>query len=150
MPISPRTTGRIARLRTLLGVAALCVLAPAAAQAQSHDHAGHGADAQTRYEHPTPRRNLPADYVVRADNVPERAREEYTMAARIPQILDGLYCHCDCHERDGLRSLLDCFHGDMGTTCAICQGQVRRVHELHEQGRSLNDIRKILDREYGG
>lgn len=153
MRIALRTTGRgtrrIARLRVLVCAAALCVLAPAAARAQAHDHGGHGGGSQTKVEHPRPRRNLPADYVMRADNVPERARDEYTMAARIPQVLDGLYCHCDCHERDGLRSLLDCFHGDMGTTCGICQGQVRRAHELHEQGRSLGDIRKILDREYG-
>jgi Protein of unknown function with PCYCGC motif len=148
MPHVLRTPARVLpRLRIFLCAAVLCVLAPAAARAQSHDHAG-GGGAKSAAHHPTPRRDLPADYVVRADNVPERARDEYTMAARIPQVLDGLYCHCDCHERDGLRSLLDCFHGDMGTSCAICQGQVRRAFELHEQGRSLNDIRKILDAEF--
>ena len=148
MPIA-RRTHRLPRLRVLLCAAVLCVLAPAAARAQSHDHASHG-ESKPKVQHPTPRRDLPADYVVRADNVPERARDEYTMAARIPQVLDGLYCHCDCHERDGLRSLLDCFHEEMGTSCGICQGQVRRAYELHQQGRTLNDIRKILDREFGG
>lgn len=148
MPVA-RLINRLPRLRVLLCAAVLSVLAPTAARAQSHDHAAHGA-SRAKVQHPRPRRDLPANYVVRADAVPERARDEYTMAARIPQVLDGLYCHCDCHERDRLRSLLDCFHGEMGTSCGICQSQVRRAYELHQQGRTLNDIRKILDREFGG
>lgn len=151
MPSSFRTLG-VPRL--LLFCAALLVTLPSAACAQAHSHMGHGASpasaSRTQVRHPEPRADLPADYVVRADNVPERAREEFTIAARIPEVLDGLYCHCDCHERDGLRSLLDCFHGDaMASNCGICQSQARRAYELHQQGRTLTEIRKTIDGEFG-
>jgi Protein of unknown function with PCYCGC motif len=156
MPIPPRPTRRLPRF--VLWAAALLVLAPSAACAQAHSHGASHTHTQTgtvaaaaQVRHPAPRQDLPADYVVRADNVPERARDEFTIAARIPQVLDGLYCHCECHERDGLRSLLDCFHGEgMATSCGICQRQATRAAELHDQGRTLSEIRKTIDREFGG
>ena len=84
------------------------------------------------------------------DSVREQSREVYTMAARIPSVLDGLYCHCDCHERDGKRSLLECFEEEMGSTCGICSGAAQMAYELHEQGKSLREIRKAIDARYGG
>ena len=84
-----------------------------------------------------------------ADAVTERGREVYTMAARIPGLLDGIYCHCDCHGRDGLRSLLECFENEMASTCGICLGQARLAHEMHEKGKSLDEIRRAVDDTYG-
>ena len=84
-----------------------------------------------------------------ADSVPERAREPYTIAARIPGLFDALFCHCDCHERDGRRSLLECFEDDMASTCGICQGQATMAGELHAQGKSLQEIRAAIDQRWG-
>lgn len=125
-----------------------CVLAPGAARAQDHAHRGHARAAQ-KSRHPEPRAGITAERVLPADSVSERGREVYTMAARIPGILDGLYCHCDCHERDGLRSLLECFENEMASTCGICLGAARLAHEMHEKGKSLNEIRRAVDDTYG-
>lgn len=124
---------------------------PSAAHAQpGHAHAGHGArPAKAKSHHPAPRPGITAARVLRADSVPERAREAYTVAARIPDVLDGLFCHCDCHERDGLRSLLECFEEEMGTTCAICQNQAVAAGEMRAAGKTLAQIRAALDRRWG-
>jgi hypothetical protein len=136
---------------------ALLLGAPGCAHAQpgGTDHAHHGGTsaaarpAKPKSHHPEPRPGITAEHVVRADVMPERARDVYTIAARIPSILDGLFCHCDCHERDGRRSLLECYHDDMASTCGICQGQVRMAAELHDAGKSLDQIRAAIDQRYG-
>jgi Protein of unknown function with PCYCGC motif len=137
----------------LLAAALLCALVPAGARAQDHSHHHGGsaapAAAAPKHRHPAPRQGITAARVLAPERVTERAREVYTMAARIPQVLDGIYCHCDCHDRDGLRSLLECFHSEMASTCGICQGQARLANEMHEQGKRLKDIRKAIDAEYG-
>lgn len=147
MPILSSATRRAARLPLLLAALLLCALTPAAARAQAHAHHAQAAD---KTQHPAPRPGITAANVLPADSVDgERAREVYTMAARIPGILDGLYCHCDCHERDGLRSLLECFHITMAGSCGICQGQARMAFEMRQDGKSLNQIRKAIDDQYG-
>jgi hypothetical protein len=141
----------LVRLPVLLAAALLlCVIAPSEARAQDHAHRGHAQTATKRVRHPTPRPGITAERVLSPDSVPERSSEVYTMAARIPSVLDGLYCHCDCHERDDKRSLLECFEDEMGSSCGICAGQAQLAYELHQQGKSLREIRKAVDARYGG
>jgi hypothetical protein len=148
MPIFSSALRGLARTPILLGALLLCALVPGAARAQDHAHHGH-APAAEKSRHPQPRRGVTAERVLPADSVGERGREAYTMAARIPGLLDGIYCHCDCHERDGLRSLLECFENAMASTCGICLGQARLAHEMKEKGKSLNEIRQAVDADYG-
>jgi Protein of unknown function with PCYCGC motif len=147
MPTSFSPRGLV-RLPVLLAALLLCALVPGQARAQDHAHHMQSASSK-RTPHPTPRPGITADRVLSPDSVPERSSEVYTMAARIPGLLDGLYCHCDCHERDGKRSLLECFEDAMGSTCGICSGQARLAYEMSQQGKSLRDIRKAIDAQYG-
>ena len=138
-------------LALLLGVFAMP--ADAWAQPGGHDHAGHGTRRQTpkaKNHHPDARPGITGENVLRGEIVPSRAREPYTIAARIPSVLDALYCHCDCHEREETRSLLACFEDDMATTCGICQAQARTAGEMHAAGKSLAEIRAALDQRWGG
>ena len=149
MPILASAPRHACRLPLLLAALLLCALMPGVARAQAHAHHGH-APAAGKTRHPAPRPGITAARVLPADSVQgERAREVYTMAARIPSLLDGLYCHCDCHERDGLRSLLECFHSEMASSCGICQGQARLAYEMQQDGKSLSQIRKAIDDDYG-
>jgi hypothetical protein len=77
------------------------------------------------------------------------ALESYAAARRIPQVLDALYCHCDCSKHAGHRSLLTCFESDHGAYCDICMGEALLAAELFDQGRSLLDIRESIDRQFG-
>ncbi|HYW11477.1 MAG TPA: PCYCGC motif-containing (lipo)protein [Longimicrobium sp.] len=159
MQISRRPAGTalrgIPRLALVLFALLLgAMVLPGAAQAQpGHDHAEHGARRpapKVKNHHPNPRPGVTGAKVLRGRAVPSRAREPYTIAARIPSLLDGLYCHCECHERDGTRSLLECFEDDMASTCGICQGQARMAAEMHADGKSLAEIRAALDQRWGG
>jgi len=100
--------------------------------------------------HPDPRADLSTVVVAPADryaSYPEVA-QVYAMAAEIPHVLDGLYCHCDCSRHSGHRSLLDCFRDDHGAGCDICLHEAAIAYQLTLEGRSLKEIRRAIDAEY--
>jgi hypothetical protein len=70
------------------------------------------------------------------------------MAADIPQVLDGLYCHCDCSNHSGHRSLLTCFQDDHGAACDVCLTEAALAFRMTGEGRSLKEIRKAVDDLY--
>ena len=71
------------------------------------------------------------------------------MAAEIPEVLDGLYCYCDCHHNFGHYSLLDCFQSDHGGNCDVCMNEVRIAYRMHREGKTLQQIRQVIDATYG-
>ena len=75
--------------------------------------------------------------------------EAYDIARQVPQTLDGLYCHCHCKESMRHRSLLTCFQSDHASQCDICMGEARLAFQMLQQGRSLNEIRTAVDKQYG-
>lgn len=97
--------------------------------------------------HPDPRPDVTAAQVVdgaRFASAPDIAAT-YDAAARIPQVLDGLYCHCDCSLHSGHRSLLTCFESDHGASCDICLAEARLAAQMTGEGRSLDEIRAAVD-----
>jgi hypothetical protein len=148
MPILSSTLRAFVRVPAVLAALVLCALVPDAARAQDHAH-HHGQTAEARGHHPAPREGITGQGVLSGEVVPSRARDAYTIAARIPSILDALYCHCECHEVRGRRSLLECFEDRMAANCGICQGQARMASEMHADGKSLEQIRKAIDDRYG-
>ena len=77
------------------------------------------------------------------------AAEAYAVARQIPQVLDGLYCHCDCSKHMGHRSLLTCFTGDHAAQCDICMGEAMMAGRLAAAGKSLDQIRQAIDAQFG-
>ena len=82
------------------------------------------------------------------DQVSEKAKEAYAAVREFPELLDGLYCHCDCAERDGLRSLLSCFETKMPQSCGFCRGEAEMAGRLAREGKTLDEIRKAVDKRY--
>ena len=101
--------------------------------------------------HPEPRPGITAGKVLPAEKVTKAAaRPGYAAAREFPEILDGIYCHCDCDERhDELRSLLGCFESDMAMRCGICHGEGKLAGQLAREGKSLDEIRAAIDARYG-
>ena len=97
---------------------------------------------------PEPRPGITAERVLAAEKVPKKYADAYDAARELPEVLDGLYCHCDCAERDGLRSLLECYYGTMPQSCRVCLNEARMARRLHDQGRTLDEIRRAVDDEY--
>ena len=100
-------------------------------------------------KHPVPRRGIDASRVLAAKEIehggPE-THEAFDLVRQIPQVVDGLRCHCGCSEMEGYYSLLSCFEKDgMAQHCEVCQGLARLAHRMHRAGHSLDRIRAAVD-----
>jgi hypothetical protein len=100
-------------------------------------------------EHPEPRPGIDASRVLPASEVPERLKELFDQIRAIPEIVDGIRCHCGCAEIPDMYSLLSCYEGTaMAQFCDICQGEGRLVTRLRSEGRTLAEIRKAVDEKF--
>ena len=132
----------ISRRSALVRLAA-CVVAPVATLAARRLPAGPT-------HHPDPRPGITAANVLPDDKVDDRHRDAYAAAREIPGVLDGIYCHCDCADRhSNLRSLLSCYETEMPMSCGVCSGEARTALRLHRQGKSLDEIRAAIDKQFG-
>ena len=132
----PQRTPAIRYIVVALGIVVLVLGLVSTRQANAH--------------HPEPRAGLTA-----ADVEPAvlyagypRIKEVYEMAARIPEVLDGLYCHCDCSKHSDHRSLLTCFQSDHGAACDVCLTEAALAYRMIQDGSTLQDIRKAVDGLY--
>ena len=100
--------------------------------------------------HPDPRPGISAEHVLPDDQVDAAHKDAYDSARQIPEVLDGIYCHCDCADRhSNLRSLLSCYETEMPMSCGVCSGEARMALRLHDQGKSLAEIRAAIDKRFG-
>lgn len=101
--------------------------------------------------HPEPRPGITAERILAPDVLKsDKARKLYDLAREIPEVLDGIHCHCEC---DGPpmhhRSLLSCFESDQAAGCYACGAEARLVHRLHGEGKTLAQIRAAVDKKFG-
>jgi hypothetical protein len=102
--------------------------------------------------HPTPRPGIDASKVLTHDKLTENAAAEpvFDMVRKIPQVVDGIRCQCGCAELPEFYSLLSCYEADgMAQHCVICQGEAKLAFRMHEQGKSLDEIRAAIDAKFG-
>ena len=163
-PVSPAPPPRLLSRRAALGALGAIVAGVAgttafprwaaalgtAGSGGAHAHCGGGTTgAAAAVEHPTPRPGITAERILPDEQVKERSRAVYAKAREIPEILDGIYCHCECAKRHDLHSLLDCFASKMAAGCGICSGEAALAHRLHGEGKTLDEIRAAIDERYG-
>ena len=125
-----------------------CAAATAALVAPRAARAAHAQPS----EHPTPRPGVTAAKVLPADKLAGSAALAalFDGVRAIPEVVDGIRCHCGCASMPGYYSLLSCFEGDgMARACPICQGQARLAVRLHKEGKSLDEIRTAVDAQFG-
>jgi len=75
-------------------------------------------------------------------------REAYSVAKEIPGVLAQQPCYCYC-QRQGHRSLLDCFTSLHGTRCDICINEARLAGQLSRQGKTAEEIRAAIIQKQG-
>ncbi len=101
--------------------------------------------------HPTPRPGIDASHVLKPEQLKDapNAVTAFNEVRQIPQVVDGIRCHCGCAREKGFYSLLSCYESDgMARDCHICQGQGRMAFRLHSAGKSLTEIRDAIDAKY--
>jgi hypothetical protein len=101
--------------------------------------------------HPEPRPGITAALVLAPSTYAgyDGIVRAYAAAQEVPQVLDGLYCHCQCKENFDHRSLLTCFQSEHAASCDICIGEAMLAAEMHRQGRTLEEIRQAVDARFG-
>ncbi len=100
--------------------------------------------------HPEPREGVDGSKVVASAEVRPELRALFDGIRAIPEIADGIGCHCGCGAMPEMRSLLSCYEGiGMAQFCVVCEGEGRLAVELRAEGRSLDDIRAAVDRRFG-
>lgn len=77
-----------------------------------------------------------------------RTGEAYRAAAQIPDLLDQLYCYCECERNFGHKSLKSCFVDLHAANCGICQNEALLAWRLNRKGRSVLEIRNEIDRSF--
>jgi hypothetical protein len=72
-----------------------------------------------------------------------RIQSAYAMARQKPAILAQQPCYCGC-DRQGHRSLLDCFKSEHAAKCSICIREANYARELDAKGKCAVDIRNSI------
>jgi len=100
--------------------------------------------------HPDPREHIAHDHVAPAARYAAypRVARTYALVAEIPHVIDGIYCYCACSEHSGHYSLLDCYRDDHAARCDVCLSEADMAHRMHQDGKSLDEIRTAIDRLY--
>jgi len=111
---------------------------------------------------PRPMAATEAIWAARPDYVRSNAQTEeaYAYALANPQIVEWMPCYCGCAAM-GHGSNLDCYykHGVTGdravfeehaSYCDICVKITLKAKHLNAEGRSLREIRLIIDQTFGG
>ncbi|HEU5219955.1 MAG TPA: twin-arginine translocation signal domain-containing protein [Gemmatimonadales bacterium] len=103
--------------------------------------------------HPTPRPGITAARLPTKEQLADapRAQPVFDSVREIPEIIDGIRCHCGCADNPDFYSLLSCYEGvdAMARACPICQGQGRLAARLHGEGKTLDEIRSAIDARFG-
>ena len=111
------------------------------------------ARAAAAIEHPDPRPGIDGRDVLTAEHLaafPDAVLEIYDMIREIPHVADGIGCACGCAAFPTYRSLLTCYQADgMAMGCPICQGEARLAYRRHQEGQSLEQIRRAIDARWG-
>jgi hypothetical protein len=111
-----------------------------------------GAATVKPFDHPDPRPGITSEHVLSEEKLGKRSKTvyaDYAYAREYPEIFDGIFCTCRCNKSMGHRSLLSCFESDQPTGCMGCQEVAEFVGKRAKDGKSLAEIRKAVDEEYG-
>lgn len=102
-------------------------------------------------EHPEPRAGVSAAKVQPPERYADdpRIAQVYAEVAQIAEVVDGIYCHCECERHSGHYSLLSCFESDHGAACDICLNEAHLAYTMTRQGATLDDVRQAIDDQYG-
>lgn len=72
----------------------------------------------------------------------------YQIAKEIPEVLDSMYCYCECEKHFAHKSLLSCYVDDHASHCDICMNEAFMAYELHRQGKDIKSIRAAVDARF--
>lgn len=66
----------------------------------------------------------------------------------MPDVVDQLYCYCECDKHSGHRSLLSCYTDNHAANCDVCVNEALDASQMIKQGYNMAEIRRQIDRKY--
>jgi hypothetical protein len=72
----------------------------------------------------------------------------YQVAHDMPDVLDQLYCYCECDKHSGHRSLLSCYTDQHAANCDVCVNEAVDASRMMKQGYKMTEIKSAIDRKY--
>lgn len=89
----------------------------------------------------------------------ENLKLVYQVAGQATEVLEWMPCYCGCGESAGHQNNLNCFIAkvhedgsvvwdDHGTRCQVCLDIAVESIKLHQDGKSLQEIRETIDERY--
>ena len=128
------------------------IATPTSASPVTSVEMGSNPHTAAQGHHPAPRSGVGGEKVADAGRYGSypRIASLYRGAAENPQLLDGLYCYCNCAEHAGHYSLLECFSSDHAAMCDVCLNEAETAFQMSRNGADLEVIRIGIDGLYGG
>ncbi len=77
-----------------------------------------------------------------------RTAVAYSVAKAYRDVLDYMYCYCNCKQSIGHKSLLSCFVDNHAANCTICQDQAMYAKDLKDKGYDIPQIREAMDKKF--
>jgi hypothetical protein len=77
-----------------------------------------------------------------------KAARTYKIARENPELIDSIYCYCNCKKSFGHKSLLTCFVDKHADNCAICQDQALYADSLYQKNSDIAKIRVAVDKRF--
>ncbi len=72
----------------------------------------------------------------------------YNVARENRELLDSMYCYCNCKKTIGHKSLLSCFTDKHAVDCKICQDQAFYAESRFKEGMKIAQIRLAVDKKF--
>jgi len=72
----------------------------------------------------------------------------YDVARKNRELLDSIYCYCNCKKHFGHKSLLSCFADKHAAECKICMDQAFYADSRFKEGMEIAQVRLAVDKKF--
>ena len=72
----------------------------------------------------------------------------YDVARKNRELLDSIYCYCNCKKHFGHKSLLSCFVDKHAAECKICIDQAFYADSRFKEGMEIAQVRLAVDKKF--
>ena len=77
-----------------------------------------------------------------------KTAQAYHIAKKNRDLLDSIYCFCNCKKNNGHKSLLSCYVDKHAANCGICQDQTFYANSRYQKGDNIVSIRNAVDKKF--
>lgn len=72
----------------------------------------------------------------------------YNLARKNRELLDSIYCYCNCKKNFGHKSLLSCYVDKHAAGCKICMDQAFYADSRFKEGMDIAQVRFAVDKKF--